>query len=133
MADRRQYIKRATTPVVAIRLDLDTAGFTYEKWGSTQTCKRGDWIVRNEHGGIVDVYSVDDAVFRKTYKQQSPGLFQKVTPVWAEKSKSAGAIQTKEGLTHYKPGDYLVYNNEDGTDGYAMTAASFEAMYEPLT
>jgi hypothetical protein len=129
---RRQYIKRPESAVVAVQLDLDTKGFTYEKWGGPQTCKRGDWIVRNENAGEVEVYTVDDSTFRRTYKQQSRGLYLKTTPVWAERSESAGAIRTKEGLTHYKPGDYLVYNNEDGTDGYAMTASSFEAMYEPV-
>jgi len=131
VGERRQYIKRSGTPIVAVQLDLDTSGFTYEKWGATQTCKRGDWIVRNNHDGKVDVYTVDDATFRSTYREVSPGLYRKVAPVWAEIADQSGAIQTKEGVTHYQAGDYLVFNNEDGTDGYAMTAASFRAMYEP--
>ena len=44
------------------------------------------------------------------------------TAVWAEVAAVGGAIQTKEGMSHYKAGDYLVYNEEDGTDGYCMTA-----------
>jgi hypothetical protein len=55
----------------------------------------------------------------------------KVTPVWAEVARTAGGIGTKEGVTHYQAGDYLVYNEADGGDGYAMSKATFERMYEP--
>jgi hypothetical protein len=52
MAGRRKYFKRAGTPVVAVqldldKLDLDTCGFAYHKWGSEQWCRAGDWIVNN--------------------------------------------------------------------------------------
>jgi hypothetical protein len=40
-------------------------------------------------------------------------------------------VVTKEGESHYTEGDYLVYNNEDGTDPYCMGKEKFEAMYEP--
>ena len=39
-------------------------------------------------------------------------------------------MTTKEGQSRYGSGDYLVFNNEGGTDGYCMSAAKFEAMYE---
>jgi hypothetical protein len=39
-------------------------------------------------------------------------------------------VVTKEGKSHYQSGDYLVYNNEDGTDAYCISAAKFESMYE---
>ena len=58
------------------------------------------------------------------------GIYVKVTPVWAERAGQAGSIATKEGRTHYEAGDYLVFNGEDGSDGYAVSAARFEAMYE---
>jgi len=51
--------------------------------------------------------------------------------VWAEQADRAGRVETKEGATSYQPGDYLVSNNEDGTDAYAMSAATFESLYEP--
>jgi hypothetical protein len=127
MAVRRRYVRRAGTEVVAVQLDLDTDGFTYRKWGAEQTCKRGDWIVNN--GG--DVYTVDRETFALTYRAQSPGRYRKVTPVWAERADRDGAIRTKEGITRYRAGAYLVFNDEAGEDGYAMGAPSFEAMYEP--
>lgn len=127
MAIRRKYVKKASTAIVAIQLDLDTAGSSYHKWGDIQTCKPGDWIVSNEG----DVYTVDRDTFARTYQAESPGLFRKVAPVWAEVAQSGGSIQTKEGLTHYATGAYLVFNDPEGLDGYAVEAASFETMYEP--
>jgi hypothetical protein len=127
MAGRRKYVKRADTLVVAVQLDLDTAGFTYRKWGGEQTCKPGDWVVNN--GG--DVYTVDRETFARTYRGERPGLYQKIAPVWAEIADHDGAIKTKEGITHYRAGDYVVFNDEAGQDGYAVKAPSFEQMYEP--
>jgi hypothetical protein len=127
LAARRKYIKRASNLVVAVQLDLDTSGFSYRKWGGMQICKPGDWIVNNEG----DVYTVDRQTFDRTYHAESTGLYRKVAPVWAEVADHDGAIKTKEGLTHYKAGDYLVFNDEEGEDGYAVTAVSFKSMYEP--
>src|SRR5215831_2695516 len=42
---RRRYKKKPTAFVTAVQLDLDTEGFTYNKWGGKQVCKRGDWLV----------------------------------------------------------------------------------------
>ncbi len=39
-------------------------------------------------------------------------------------------MRTKEGVTHYKVGDYVVFNDPDGRDGYAVERTSFEEMYE---
>ena len=126
MSMRRKYTKRAGALVVAIPLDLDTDGFIYRKWGGEQKCKAGDWLVNN--GG--DIYTVDREVFARTYRAESPGLYRKTAPVWAEVADRDGAICTKEGVTHYRAGDYLVFNDEQGRDGYAVSAASFEEMYE---
>jgi hypothetical protein len=127
MTTRRRYRKKPDQSVVAIQLDLDTDGFTYRKWGAEQRCKRGDWLVNNNG----DVYTVDRDVFAKTYRQLRPGIYFKSTPVWAEVASKPGSVTTKEGESHYEAGDYLVYNNEDGTDAYCMGTAKFEAMYEP--
>jgi hypothetical protein len=127
MSTRRRYVKRATQFVVAVQLDLDTPGFTYQKWGSTQTCKRNDWLVTNDG----DTYTVDRETFARTYKSTGPGMYVKHTPVWAEEAPKAGEIRTKEGSTHYEAGDYLVYNEPDGGDGYAVSKQAFERMYEP--
>jgi hypothetical protein len=126
MNARRQYVKRASQFVVAVQVDLETDGFYYQKWGGKQKCKRGDWLVNNEG----DTYTVDRDTFARTYKATDPGHYVKTTPVWAEVASAAGEIPTKEGATHYEPGDYLVYNEPDGGDGYAVAKAVFERMYD---
>ncbi|MCU7893265.1 MAG: hypothetical protein KZQ78_17440 [Candidatus Thiodiazotropha sp. (ex Ustalcina ferruginea)] len=126
MDQRKRYKKRAASSVSAIKLDLETEGFTYRKWGGLQTCKRGDWLINNEG----DVYTVDAETFVKTYTEVSAGLYIKTAEVWAEVADKAGAIQTLEGETHYMPGDYLVYNDKEGLDGYAVSQEKFESMYE---
>ena len=127
MSQRTGYKKRVDTTVIAVRLDLDTEGFTYRKWGGLQTCKPGDWLVNNQG----DTYTVDGETFAKTYRQKSPGVFEKHAVVWAEVAEASGSIGTKEGETRYEKGDYLVYNDKDGTDGYAVAREEFESMYEP--
>ncbi|MGB5615803.1 MAG: hypothetical protein WBM78_03110 [Desulfobacterales bacterium] len=126
MKIRRRYRKKADRFVIAVRLDLDTDGFSYRKWGAEQRCKRGDWLVDNEG----DIYSVDSDVFAKTYRRVSPGVYVKTGPVWAEVATAPGSVVTNEGKSFYKAGDYLVYNNEDGTDAYCIGADKFESMYE---
>ena len=127
MGNRRRYRKKAHRFVVAVQLGLDTEGFTYQKWGAEQRCKPGDWLIDNEG----DIYSVDNEVFTKTYRRVSPGIYAKTTPVWAEVSTKSGSVVTREGESNFKAGDYLVYNNEDGTDAYCMKSEKFESMYEP--
>jgi len=127
MGQRRKYRKRESSFVTAVRLDLETDGLVYRKWGAEQRGKRGDWLVDNDG----DVYTVDASVFARTYRQVSPGVYVKTAPVWAEVTESSGAIETKEGRSQYSPGDYLVFNEEDGRDGYAMSREAFAAMYEP--
>jgi hypothetical protein len=126
MTTRRRYRKKADQLVVAVKIGLDTAGFTYRKWGAEQKCKAGDWLVDNQG----DIYTVDGRVFARTYRSVGPGIYVKTTPIWAEVATQPGSVQTKEGRSHYNAGDYLVSNNEDGTDGYCISAAKFESMYE---
>ena len=125
MPDR--FVRRPDRPVAAVRLALDTDGLVYRKWGGEQRAKPGDWIVDNDG----DVYSVDADVFERTYRRTGPGAYVKTTPVWAEKAGQAGSVATKEGATAYQAGDYIVSNNADGTDGYAMSAEKFESLYQP--
>jgi len=125
MAKRHRYRKKADQFVIAVQLDLAMNGFTYRKWGAKQRAKRGDWLVDN--GG--DVYTVDRKVFAKTYKHLRSGTYLKTTPVWVEVAITPGSIKTKEGESRYRKGDYLVFNNRNGTDGYCMTATKFRAMY----
>jgi hypothetical protein len=126
-APRRRYIRRPDRPVAAVRLALETDGLVYRKWGGEQRAKSGDWIVDNDG----DVYTVDADVFARTYRQTATGAYVKTTPVWAERATNAGSVETKEGSTQYEPGDYLVSNNSDGSDAYAMKAAKFEDLYTP--
>lgn len=126
MGERRQYRKRAGSTVVAVRLALEFDGFDYRKWGGVQHAKQGDWLVDN--GG--NVYTVDAETFAETYRAVGGGLYEKVASVWAEVATEAGDVVTKEGRTHYERGDYIVSNDPEGADRYAVSAAAFEAMYE---
>lgn len=126
MTTRRRYRKKPNQFVVAIKIDLDTAGFTYRKWGAEQKCKAGDWLLDNNG----DVYTVDGGVFAGTYRSVGPGVYVKTTPIWAERASQPGSVVTKEGRSHYRAADYLVSNNKDGTDAYCISAEKFNAMYE---
>ncbi len=113
--------------MTAVQLNLETDGFAYDKWGAEQRCKKGDWLVNNAG----DTYTIDADVFARTYRQLTPGVYVKTTPIWAEVASEAGAIDTKEGKSHYAAGDYIVWNTSDGTDGYCISRAKFDTMYEP--
>ena len=124
---RQRYRRRPGALVTAVRLALDTVGFRYQKWGRAQKCKRGDWIVDNGQ----DLYTVDAKVFARTYEEVSRGRYRKRTPVWAELALEDGMISTKEGQSRYKAGDYIIFNQRDGRDGYCMSAEMFQDLYEP--
>jgi hypothetical protein len=126
MTRRVKYRKKSSQFVVAVRLDLETEGLSYQKWGGPQRAKRGDWLVDNDG----DVYTVDGKVFARTYRRLRPGCYVKKTPVWAEVAAETGSIRTKEGASQYRKGDYLVYNHRNGGDGYCMSPAKFKAMYK---
>jgi hypothetical protein len=126
MSTRLRYVKRVTQFVSAVQIDLEMDDFTYRKWGGTQRCKRGDYLVNN-HG---DTYTVDREIFERIYQSTGPGIYVKKTPVWAEVSQKPGEVRKNEGATHYKTGDYLVYNEPDGGDAYAVAKQDFERMYE---
>ena len=127
MTKRRKYRKKPTHFVIAVKLDLDTDGLKYRKWGAVQRAKRGDWLVDNEG----EVYTVDGRSFARTYRKLRPGVYVKTTPVWAEIAAEAGSVKTKEGKSHYRRGDYIVFNTASGGDGYCMSAAKFKSMYQP--
>jgi hypothetical protein len=128
MVKRRRYRKKNNQYVVAVQLNLNTKGFTYRKWGAEQRCKQGDWLVDNQG----DVYTVNQDTFRETYRLKSPGIYVKTTAIWVERATKAGKVITKEGTSDYQAGDYLVSNNEDGSDAYCISAEKFESMYEPI-
>ena len=122
------YRRRPGRPVTAIRLNLDLEDFTYHKWGARQRAKPGDWLVERDG----EVHSVDAESFARTYRQVGPATYVKEATVWAKPADEAGAIPTLEGETHYRRGDYLVWNDREGRDGYAMDKATFETLYEPI-
>ena len=126
-AEITTYRKREGTQVTAIQLKLDVKTFTYHKWGALQTCKGGDWLV--ERNGSVHTVTADS--FARTYKQIGPATYVKEGVVWAAPASGDGAITTQEGETHYKQGDFLVWNDQERTDGYAIAKDTFETLYEP--
>lgn len=122
----KKYRKKPNCTVVAVQLDFDTEGFEYNKWGGKQFCKPQDWIVSSDG----ETHTVDNEVFQKNYQELSRGIYLKTAPVWAEKAEQSGYVKTMEGASAYEAGDYLVYNNKDGSDGYCMSAEKFESTYE---
>lgn len=126
MDERRRYRRRPGLPVVAVQLKLDTEGFRYKKWGEEQRCKANDWLVDNNG----EVYTVDADSFARTYSAEGRGTYVKTGKVWAEQAAEAGRVATKEGGTNYESGDWLVSNEEDGSDAYAVSAKKFEESYE---
>lgn len=126
MTERRRYRRKPGQEVIAVQLRLDTPGFTYRKWGSDQRCKPGDWLVDNDG----EIYTVDNEVFSRTYREVRRGAYAKTTPIWAERAQEADSVATKEGRTQISEGDYVVFNDEGGTDAYAMSAEKFRSLYE---
>jgi len=128
MDERKPFRRKAQTHIVAIQLSLDTEGLSYQKWGSRQLAKPGDWLVDNAG----DVYTVDQDSFAQSYRLVSKGVFEKIGNVWAYQALEAGSVSTKEGQTSYQAGDYLVSNDRAGTDTYAISAKKFHSLYEPV-
>lgn len=126
MGDRKRYRRLPGQPLVAVQLKLETDGFRYRKWGEEQRCKANDWVVDN--GG--EVYTVDAESFARTYTAEGPGTYVKTGKVWAEQAVAAGRVATKEGGTNYEADAWLVSNEEDGSDAYAVSAKKFVGMYE---
>lgn len=127
MGARKRYRTKQGLFITAVQLDLDFDGFAFRKWGAEQRCKAGDWLVNNRG----DTYTIDGDVFARTYQNLSPGVYTKATTIWAEVATSPGKVDTLEGESHYHAGDYIVSNNEDGSDAYCISAEKFLATYEP--
>jgi len=124
----KKYRKREKQIVLGVQINLETDGFKYRKWGDEQQCKAGDWLVSNDG----DCYTISQESFRSTYEEIAPAQYIKTAPVWAQQATEAGKVKTNEGSTEYFEGDYLVSNNNDGTDAYAVSRVRFESMYEPI-
>jgi len=122
---KKRYVKNVDQIITAVQLNLDTAGFEYQKWDGVQQCGSGDWIVDNDG----DCYTINEESFANTYQMVAAGRYKKTAYVWAEQASEAGTITTREGSTSYSRGDYIVYNSSDESDGYAVAKEKFESMY----
>ncbi len=122
----KKYRKKADQVIHAIQVDLELISFNYRKWGDNQTCKAGDWLVENNG----NVYTVDQQVFADTYLQIAPATYKKIAPVWARQADEGGSVETKEGRSYYKAGDYIVANQADGSDAWCMGEQEFHDLYE---
>lgn len=128
MAERAYFRKKANRPVIAVQIDIDFDEIRYQKWGDTQRCKPGDWLVNNNN----DTYTVNREYFRTHYKNISPGVYEKEGEIWAEVAPENGTIKTIEGSTAYIAGDYLVFDRQIGGTGYAIGKVDFERMYDKI-
>ena len=126
MGQRHKYRRKDDTTVVAVKLDLVTDGFTYQKWGGPQRCRSGDWLVLSGD----ETYTVAGETFARTFHLVSDGVYERIAETWAEVAPEAGRIPTEEGSTGYVAGDYLVFYSEDGEEGYAIAADRFGELYE---
>jgi hypothetical protein len=128
-AVRRKYVRNPERPVAAVQMSLETEGLVYTKWGGQQRAKQGDWLVDNDG----DVYTVDSEVFARTYRAvdrvRNPGAYVKTTPVWAIEATEPGSVSTMEGASQYNAGDFIVSNDPDGADSYAIARDKFHALY----
>ena len=104
MGQRHKYRRKENTTVVAVKLDLVTDGFIFQKWGGPQRCRAGDWLVLNGD----DTHTVAGKTFARTYRQVSAGVYERIAETWAEVAPEAGRITTEEGSTGYEAGDFLV-------------------------
>ena len=122
----RKYKAKKIT-VVAIQIPEDSKGLEYEKWGSIQFAKPGDWLVNK----LGETYSIDAESFANTMKPlDRVGHYYKFSEIWGEVAVDSGVVETKEGTSQYVEGDYLVSNNEDFTDKYCISKEKFEKLYE---
>ena len=126
MSELKKYVPKSNATVIAVQIDLDIEGFTYVKWGAEQRCSRGDWLVDN-HG---DVYTITDDTFTRTYRMERPGLYRKITPVWARVAHAKGTVLSEEGETEYEPGDYVAFHAPGAELGWAVKPAKFRERYD---
>ena len=122
----KRYRRRERTAIIAVQIALDTEGFTYKKWGDLQVARSGDWLVNNNG----NVYTIDSEVFERTYTEVSDGVYEKTAAIWAEKAQAAGKVRSTSGFTNYRAGDFVLFNDEDRADGWAMSEKEFGRLYE---
>lgn len=85
---------------VAIQLQSGTTGFSYHKWVTSQSCKPGDWIVKN----AFDMYTVDENSFSRSYRAASLSCHRIFSPVRASMVGLGCTNESKEGFTQCQAG-----------------------------
>ncbi|MBX9948942.1 MAG: PGDYG domain-containing protein [Candidatus Obscuribacterales bacterium] len=94
--------------------------------GDTLTGNAGDWKLTGPDGST---WTVKPDIFAKTYGEVTPGsgIYEKTALARAMKLKVDYSVQSLEGASSGKAGDYLIMgpNNEF----YIVNAAKFEGMY----
>jgi hypothetical protein len=126
MENAMRYVKTETVAAVQINLELPDGVLMYEKWGGLQVASQGDWLIDNNG----EVYTCEAKVFASTYEMVSKGQYRKTATVEAEQTTEDGTVETLEGKSGYKAGDYIVTN--PGGDRYPVEKVKFEAMYQPV-
>ncbi len=119
-----KYRKSETVVAAQINLELEDGILKYDKWGGRQTAKQGDWLI-NSNG---EAYTCDAEVFAETYKEVSPGVFRKTALIEAEQALEDCKIDTLEGQSDCKKGDFIVTN--PGGDRYPVGRETFLNIYE---
>ena len=120
-----KYYPKAHNTVKAMPINLPNVEVNYEKWGGAQQANQGDWLVNRGD----EFYTVEQSSFNDTYRCIEGNTYLKIAPVWAEIAKENGKIKTKEGESHFSAGDYLVYNDQNKKDGYAIKNTLFNDLY----
>lgn len=121
-----KYYKKGTVVAVQINLDLKDGVFKFEKWGDTQTAKKGDWLINNNG----EIYTCDNKVFQDTYREATKGNYYKFSTIEAVEATEDCQIKTLEGISHCKKGDFIVTNI--GGDQYFIEREKFFNMYEEI-
>lgn len=127
MPGLKRYRRRDDAIVAAVRIDLDTDGFTYRKWGGEQVVRPSDWLVDNGR----EVYPVDAGTFAETYAPIAPGQYRKTARVWARQAEAEGRVASTSGWTRYAAGDMVVFASAAQNDGWAVPCEDFLALYRP--
>lgn len=127
----------AATPIPEMKLWLKQGQVQAERltsdltWktsnGDTLEGKTGDWKLTSP----TRVWTVKPEIFKQTYTEVSPGIFEKTLPARAAQISGPMTVQTREGVSSGVAGDYLVIGPDN--DPYIVPKAEFEGMYKPLT
>lgn len=73
--------------------------------GDQMTAEAGDWMIT---GPDNTQWSINEGLFRETYRANANGTFSKTAAVRAVMLKEPVEVETLEGLAHGRPGDWLL-------------------------